>query len=160
MDPSLPLTVLDYEEFGNPQIESHFHSIMKYSPYDNISRGTCYPAMLVTASFHDSRYTHLREILFILLCFLFQTNYRSSKNAIKNKETLWFCKDEWFSKNWGNILQKINKSEVQTRIVTKLENIRMVKSLALRSRVKSHVTWLFLCYLILTLFLFDPPYEN
>ncbi|KAJ9563364.1 hypothetical protein OSB04_008524 [Centaurea solstitialis] len=55
LDPSLPLTVLDYEEFGNPQIKSHFHSIMKYSPYDNISRGTCYPALLVTASFHDSR---------------------------------------------------------------------------------------------------------
>ncbi|XP_024988576.1 uncharacterized protein LOC112523280 [Cynara cardunculus var. scolymus] len=55
LDPSLPLTVLDYEEFGNPQIKSYFHSIMKYSPYDNISQGTCYPAMLVTASFHDSR---------------------------------------------------------------------------------------------------------
>ncbi|KAI3719320.1 hypothetical protein L6452_20217 [Arctium lappa] len=55
LDPSLPLTVLDYEEFGNPRIKSHFHSIMKYSPYDNISRGICYPAMLVTASFHDSR---------------------------------------------------------------------------------------------------------
>ncbi|XP_071705772.1 uncharacterized protein [Rutidosis leptorrhynchoides] len=57
LDPSLPLTVLDYEEFGNPQIKSYFDSIMKYSPYDNIStnKGMCYPAMLVTSSFHDSR---------------------------------------------------------------------------------------------------------
>ncbi|KAJ0815257.1 putative oligopeptidase B transcription factor WD40-like family [Helianthus annuus] len=55
LDPSLPLTVLDYEEFGNPRIKSHFDSIMKYSPYDNINRGTCYPAMLLTASFYDSR---------------------------------------------------------------------------------------------------------
>ncbi|XP_071708960.1 uncharacterized protein [Rutidosis leptorrhynchoides] len=57
LDPSLPLTVLDYEEFGNPQIKSYFDSIMKYSPYDNISttKGMCYPAMLVTSSFQDSR---------------------------------------------------------------------------------------------------------
>ncbi|KAL8249695.1 hypothetical protein R6Q59_006563 [Mikania micrantha] len=55
LDPSLPLTVLDYEEFGNPQIKSHFDSIMKYSPYDNIQKGVCYPAMLLTSSFNDSR---------------------------------------------------------------------------------------------------------
>ncbi|XP_050372148.1 uncharacterized protein LOC126790059 isoform X1 [Argentina anserina] len=55
MDPNLPLTILDYEEFGNPQIKSQFEYIMSYSPYDNISQGSCYPSMLVTASFHDSR---------------------------------------------------------------------------------------------------------
>ncbi|XP_062163021.1 uncharacterized protein LOC133869938 [Alnus glutinosa] len=55
LDPSLPLTILDYEEFGNPQIQSQFESILSYSPYDNITPDTCYPSMLVTASFHDSR---------------------------------------------------------------------------------------------------------
>lgn len=55
LDPSLPLTVLDYEEFGNPQIQSEFESILSYSPYDNIPRSGCCPSMLVTASFHDSR---------------------------------------------------------------------------------------------------------
>lgn len=55
LDPSLPLTLLDYEEFGNPQKELDFNLIMKYSPYDNIRRGVCYPSMLVTSSFHDSR---------------------------------------------------------------------------------------------------------
>ncbi|MCO5598888.1 hypothetical protein L7F22_052987 [Adiantum nelumboides] len=55
MDPSLPLTILDYEEFGNPQIRSAFEHIFSYSPYDNISQGSCYPSMLVTASLHDSR---------------------------------------------------------------------------------------------------------
>nr|XP_011462973.1 PREDICTED: prolyl endopeptidase-like isoform X1 [Fragaria vesca subsp. vesca] len=55
MDPSLPLTILDYEEFGNPQIKSQFENILSYSPYDNISQGSCYPSMLVRASFHDSR---------------------------------------------------------------------------------------------------------
>ncbi|XP_061976902.1 uncharacterized protein LOC133698042 [Populus nigra] len=55
LDPSLPLTLLDYEEFGNPQIQSQFESILSYSPYDNIPRDACLPSMLVTASFHDSR---------------------------------------------------------------------------------------------------------
>lgn len=65
MDPSLPLTILDYEEFGNPQIQSEFELIFSYSPYDNISQGSCYPSMLVTASLHDSRYIHL--VPFVIL---------------------------------------------------------------------------------------------
>lgn len=55
MDVSLPLTILDYEEFGNPEIETQFKAIMEYSPYDNINQGLCHPAMLVTAAYNDSR---------------------------------------------------------------------------------------------------------
>ncbi|KAJ4874619.1 Prolyl oligopeptidase family protein [Raphanus sativus] len=54
-DSNLPLTLLDHEEFGNPNIQTDFRSILGYSPYDNIRRDVCYPSMLVTASFHDSR---------------------------------------------------------------------------------------------------------
>ncbi|XP_042502302.1 protease 2 isoform X2 [Macadamia integrifolia] len=55
LDPSLPLTVLDYEEFGDPRVQTQFESIFGYSPYDNIPPGVCHPSMLVTTSFHDSR---------------------------------------------------------------------------------------------------------
>ncbi|KAG5068319.1 hypothetical protein JHK85_000696 [Glycine max] len=55
LDPSLPLTILDYEEFGNPQILSNFDSIFSYSPYDNIPQGSCFPSVLVTAAVNDSR---------------------------------------------------------------------------------------------------------
>ncbi|XVE74405.1 hypothetical protein DITRI_Ditri12bG0014300 [Diplodiscus trichospermus] len=55
LDPSLPLTILDYEEFGNPQIKSQFESILRYSPYENIPHGGCHPSVLVMASFNDSR---------------------------------------------------------------------------------------------------------
>lgn len=55
LDPTLPLTVLDYEEFGNPQLHAHFEYILKYSPYDNIPEGVCCPPMLVKASLNDSR---------------------------------------------------------------------------------------------------------
>ncbi|CAH2066286.1 unnamed protein product [Thlaspi arvense] len=54
-DSNLPLTLLDHEEFGNPNIQTDFRSILSYSPYDNIRRDVCYPSMLVTTSFHDSR---------------------------------------------------------------------------------------------------------
>ncbi|KAF8074245.1 hypothetical protein N665_1117s0001 [Sinapis alba] len=54
-DSNLPLTLLDHEEFGNPNIQTDFQYILSYSPYDNIRRDVCYPSMLVTASFHDSR---------------------------------------------------------------------------------------------------------
>ncbi|PHT67577.1 hypothetical protein T459_27064 [Capsicum annuum] len=55
LDSNLPLTVLDYEEFGNPQLQAHFDYILKYSPYDNIPEGLCCPPMLVKASLNDSR---------------------------------------------------------------------------------------------------------
>ncbi|KAG8366496.1 hypothetical protein BUALT_Bualt17G0086100 [Buddleja alternifolia] len=55
LDPDLPLTTLDYEEFGNPETKLYFEYIRKYSPYDNIPRGVCCPSMLVSASFNDSR---------------------------------------------------------------------------------------------------------
>ncbi|KAL6983286.1 hypothetical protein U1Q18_016676 [Sarracenia purpurea var. burkii] len=55
LDPSLPLTIMDHEEFGNPQIPSQLESILQYSPYDNIPEGVCCPSVLVTASYYDSR---------------------------------------------------------------------------------------------------------
>lgn len=55
LDPTLPLTILDYEEFGDPNIPVEFDVIQSYSPYDNISGGVCYPSVLVTASFNDTR---------------------------------------------------------------------------------------------------------
>ncbi|CAM0951838.1 unnamed protein product [Alopecurus aequalis] len=55
LDSTLPLTILDYEEFGDPNIPAEFDAIRSYSPYENLSPGTCYPLMLVTASFNDTR---------------------------------------------------------------------------------------------------------
>jgi hypothetical protein len=56
LDPTLPLTVLDYEEFGDPNNPAEFEAIYSYSPYDNLSSEVCYPPVLVTASFNDTRF--------------------------------------------------------------------------------------------------------
>ena len=54
MDSTLPLTVGEFEEWGNPRIEEQYRYMMRYSPYDNLGRRS-YPAMLVTTSFNDSQ---------------------------------------------------------------------------------------------------------
>jgi len=54
MDASLPLTVGEYLEWGNPNEKPAFDYMMSYSPYDNLRR-RAYPAILVTTSYNDSQ---------------------------------------------------------------------------------------------------------
>jgi oligopeptidase B len=54
LDASLPLTVTEFEEWGNPRIREQYEYIRQYSPYDNLA-AKAYPAMLVTTSFNDSQ---------------------------------------------------------------------------------------------------------
>jgi oligopeptidase B len=55
LDPSLPLTVTEWEEWGNPVADEAAYSYMKsYSPYENVTAKE-YPAMLVTAGLNDTR---------------------------------------------------------------------------------------------------------
>jgi oligopeptidase B len=54
LDAGLPLTVPEYEEWGDPNKEEHFRYMLSYSPYENL-RATEYPAMLVKTSLHDSQ---------------------------------------------------------------------------------------------------------
>ncbi len=54
LDPSLPLTTFEYEEWGNPEDARVFEQMMAYAPYENV-RPAAYPALLVTAGFNDPR---------------------------------------------------------------------------------------------------------
>jgi oligopeptidase B len=54
LDASLPLTVGEYEEWGNPHIKQYYQYMRQYSPYDNIAP-QAYPAMLVKTSLNDSQ---------------------------------------------------------------------------------------------------------
>ncbi len=54
-DPSLPLTVTEWEEWGNPRDDQAAYEVMRsYSPYDNVAAAD-YPAMFVTAGLNDPR---------------------------------------------------------------------------------------------------------
>lgn len=50
--PILPLTAVDYEEFGYPGDIDDFHAILEYSPYDNIPKDVLYPAVFISSSFN------------------------------------------------------------------------------------------------------------
>ena len=54
LDATLPLTVPEYEEWGNPNESEYFRYMLSYSPYDNL-KAASYPAMLVKTSLHDSQ---------------------------------------------------------------------------------------------------------
>ncbi len=54
LDESLPLTVGEFEEWGNPKKKAEFDYIYTYSPYDNLKKGA-YPSILVKTSFNDSQ---------------------------------------------------------------------------------------------------------
>ena len=54
LDASLPLTVGEYEEWGNPQIADDYFAMKKYCPYTNLVRKT-YPAILLKTGLNDSQ---------------------------------------------------------------------------------------------------------
>ena len=54
LDASLPLTVGEYEEWGNPQIAEDYFRLKSYCPYTNVER-KAYPAMLVKTGLNDSQ---------------------------------------------------------------------------------------------------------
>ena len=54
LDPELPLTVTEYDEWGNPEEPEVYERIKAYAPYENV-QAQAYPATLVIAGYNDSR---------------------------------------------------------------------------------------------------------
>ncbi len=55
LDPSLPLTVIEWDEWGNPLEDPEVYAYMKsYAPYENVGEHP-YPAILAVTSLHDTR---------------------------------------------------------------------------------------------------------
>ena len=56
LDPSLPLTVGEWEEWGNPIEDPEVYALMRsYTPYENVHQGVRYPAIMATTSINDTR---------------------------------------------------------------------------------------------------------
>lgn len=53
-NPDLPLTVTEYDEWGDPNQPEVFERIRSYAPYENV-KPQAYPALLVVAGYNDSR---------------------------------------------------------------------------------------------------------
>ncbi|MFN2565985.1 MAG: prolyl oligopeptidase family serine peptidase, partial [Gemmatimonadaceae bacterium] len=54
LDETLPLTVAEFEEWGNPKKKDEYEYMRQYDPYSKLARRD-YPAMLVKTSFNDSQ---------------------------------------------------------------------------------------------------------
>jgi oligopeptidase B len=54
LDPSIPLTTGEYDEWGDPSQKEYYDYMLSYSPYDNVEAKN-YPNLLITAGLHDSQ---------------------------------------------------------------------------------------------------------
>ncbi len=73
LDASLPLTVGEYEEWGNPNEPEAFEYMRSYSPYDNLREGA-YPAMLVKTSLNDSQVMYWEPAKYVAKLRTLKTN--------------------------------------------------------------------------------------
>jgi len=56
LDPSLPLTVIEWDEWGDPLHDAEVYAYMKsYTPYENVREGVTYPRILAVTSLNDTR---------------------------------------------------------------------------------------------------------
>ncbi|MCB1647813.1 MAG: prolyl oligopeptidase family serine peptidase, partial [Pseudomonadales bacterium] len=63
-DAGIPLTVGEYDEWGNPALAEYFRYMLSYSPYDQVRRQD-YPNMLVTASLYDSQVQYFEPVKWV-----------------------------------------------------------------------------------------------
>jgi oligopeptidase B len=73
MDASLPLTVGEYLEWGNPNEKEAYDYMKTYSPYDNLEK-RAYPAILVTTSFNDSQVMYWEPAKYVARLRTLKTN--------------------------------------------------------------------------------------
>lgn len=64
LDPSLPLTSGEYDEWGDPNRAEDFSTILSYSPYDNV-RPAVYPTVLVSAGWNDTRVGYFESLKWV-----------------------------------------------------------------------------------------------
>lgn len=73
LDESIPLTVGEYEEWGNPNEEAYYYYMLNYSPYDNIKKMD-YPALYITTGYHDSQVQYWEPLKWVAKLRNFRTN--------------------------------------------------------------------------------------
>ena len=73
LDESIPLTTNEYDEWGDPNEEQAYKSILAYSPIDNISAQP-YPNILVTTGLHDSQVQYFEPMKWVAKMREFKTD--------------------------------------------------------------------------------------
>lgn len=73
LDETLPLTVGEFEEWGNPKQQDEYHFIKSYCPYTNLEK-KAYPAILVKTSFNDSQVMYWEPAKYVAKLRTLKTN--------------------------------------------------------------------------------------
>jgi oligopeptidase B len=76
LDESLPLTIGEFEEWGNPKIREHYEYMKTYCPYTNL-QARDYPAMLIRTSLHDSQVMYWEPAKYVAKLRTLKTDDRS-----------------------------------------------------------------------------------
>ena len=114
LDPSLPLTVVEWEEWGNPLEDPEVYAYMKaYSPYENVEPKR-YPSILAETSLHDTRVLYVEPAKWIAKLrataaepqdFLLKTEMSAGHGGVSGRYNAW--RDRAFSYAW--VLDKLGK---------------------------------------------------
>ena len=77
LDDSIPLTTLEYDEWGNPNEIEYYKYMLSYSPYDNVDKLN-YPNLMITTGLHDSQVQYWEPAKWIAKL----RDYNKSKNHL------------------------------------------------------------------------------
>ncbi|GGF38701.1 oligopeptidase B [Marmoricola endophyticus] len=108
LDPSLPLTVIEWDEWGDPLHDPEVYAYMRgYSPYDNVE-ATRYPAILATTSLNDTRVYYVEPAKWIAKLrtlaendpheILLKTEMVAGHGGVSGRYDAW--RDEAFALAW------------------------------------------------------------
>jgi oligopeptidase B len=108
LDPSLPLTVIEWEEWGNPLEDAETYAYMKsYTPYENVE-ATRYPPILAETSLHDTRVLYVEPAKWVARLratitnpedVLLKTEMSAGHGGVSGRYNAW--KDRAFSYAWA-----------------------------------------------------------
>ncbi len=107
LDPSLPLTVVEWEEWGDPLHDAGVYEYMRsYTPYENV-RPTRYPRVLAETSLHDTRVLYVEPAKWVARLradvenradVLLKTQMSAGHGGVSGRYNAW--RDRAFSSAW------------------------------------------------------------
>jgi oligopeptidase B len=123
LDASLPLTVVEYDEWGNPSADpAAYDYIAGYAPYENVGDQD-YPAILATTSVHDTRVLYVEPAKWVARLratapggdgrpdVLLKTELSAGHGGVSGRYQAW--RDRAFTQAW--ILDRMGLAEVEPR---------------------------------------------
>jgi oligopeptidase B len=81
LDATIPLTAMEYEEWGNPEVPEEYAYMRAYSPYDNLEART-YPRLLLTGGLHDPRVQYWEPAKYVARLRMLQREHQDAANLV------------------------------------------------------------------------------